>query len=210
MQIGAAQRAAQLERRDLTIIAVDGSRKILEACAAAVELSDRDRRYQYDARTRLDVEPQLVRNQRAVVCACKRQLRLGFKEVERIQLQFKRIAFFALKGIDLSLDLRKFQRKHFFGIKATFRLDAVDLKFIGFLTANRLFLQSITQFFHRKIRAVKNGFEADMPAEHQVALDVDCRPLELCRCIRNIDSNDGIVILRVNPKGKAVCIQCHA
>ena len=67
MQIGAAQRAAQLERRDLKIIAVDGSRKILEACAAAVELSDRDRRYQWDARVRLDVEPQLVRNQRAVL-----------------------------------------------------------------------------------------------------------------------------------------------
>ena len=67
MQIGAAQRAAQLERRDRKVIAVDGSREILEARAAAVELSDRDRRYQHDARTRLDVEPQLVRNQRAVL-----------------------------------------------------------------------------------------------------------------------------------------------
>ena len=86
---------------------------------------------------------------------------------------------------------------------------AVDLKFIGFLTANRLFLQTVTELFERKLRAVKNGFEADIPAEYQVTLDIGSRLLELCRCIRNIDSNDGCVILRLNPKGQAVCIQCH-
>ena len=46
---------------------------------------------------------------------------------------------FALEGIDLALDLGKLQRQHFFGVKAAFRVDAVDLEFIP--------LQAVTQLF---------------------------------------------------------------
>ena len=197
MEIGARQRAAQLDGRNGKVIAVHRFCQIHEARAAAVELTNGNGRNKGDAGACLDIEIQRVGQQAAVLFAARQlQLRLGLKEVKDVQLQFKGVTLVAIEGIDLALDLGKLQRQHFFGVKAAFRVDAVDLEFIP--------LQAVTQLFQRKFRAVEDGLKADLAAEHKVSRRVGGGVPQLHRGVGNVHIDDGIVVLGGNAKCKAV------
>lgn len=102
------------------------------------------RRDEGDAGASRHIEPQRVGQQAAVLFAARQlQLRLGLKEVKDVQFQFKGVALIPLEGVDLALDLGKLQRQHFFGVKFSRGVDAVDLEFIP--------LQAVAQLFQRKI-----------------------------------------------------------
>ena len=140
MKIGAFQRTTQFKRWDSKIIAVYRVGQVAEARAAAVELTNGDGRNKGDAGACLDIEIQRVGQQAAVLFAARQlQLRLGLKEVKDVQLQFTGVTLVAIEGIDLALDLGKLQRQHFFGVKFSRGVDAVDLEFIP--------LQAVTQLF---------------------------------------------------------------
>ena len=139
MEIGARQRAAQLDGRNGEVVAVHRFCQIHEARAAG-EPAHRHRRDQEDARLTFDKEPQFIGDQRAVVGPLQRQLRLGLKEVKDVQLQFKGVTLVAIEGIDLALDLGKLQRQHFFGAEFAHGLYAVDLEFL-------FLIQAVAQLF---------------------------------------------------------------
>ena len=131
VEIGARQRAAQLDGRNGKVIAVHRFCQIHEARAAAVELTNGNGRNKGDAGACLDIEIQRVRQQAAVLFAARQlQLRLGLKEVKDVQLQFKGVELIILEGVDLALDLGKLQRHHLRGGKAARGVDAVDLELI--------------------------------------------------------------------------------
>ena len=141
MEIGARQRAAQLDGRNGKVIAVHRFCQIHEARAAAVELTNGNGRNKGDAGACLDIEIQRVRQQAAVLFAARQlQLRLGLKEVKDVQLQFKGVTLVAIEGIDLALDLGKLQRQHFFGAEFAHGLYAVDLEFL-------FLIQAVAQLF---------------------------------------------------------------
>ena len=131
VEIGARQRAAQLDGRNGKVIAVHRFCQIHEARAAAVELTNGNGRNKGDAGACLDIEIQRVRQQAAVLFAARQlQLRLGLKEVKDVPLQFKGVTLVAIEGIDLALDIGKLQRHHLRGGKAARGVDAVDLELI--------------------------------------------------------------------------------
>ena len=197
MEIGARQRAAQLDGRNGKVIAVHRFCQIHEARAAAVELTNGNGRNKGDAGACLDIEIQRVRQQAAVLFAARQlQLRLGLKEVKDVQLQFKGVTLVAIEGIDLALDLGKLQRQHFFGVKAARGVDAVDLEFIS--------LQAVAQLFHRKFCALEDGLKADLAAEHQVSRRVGGGLFQRHLGVGDVHVDDGIVVTGVNTKCKAV------
>ena len=196
LQIGARHRAPQLDGRNGEIVALYRSGQILKARAAAGEPAHRHRRDQEDARLGFDEEPQLVRDQRAVVGPLQRQLRLGLKKVKDVQLQFKGVALLTLEGVDLALDIGKLQRQHFFGAEFARGLYAVDLEFIS--------LQAVAQLFHRKLCAIENGLKADITAEHKVPRRVGSRLFQLYRGVGDVYIDDGGVFGRVNVKCKTL------
>ena len=131
MEIGARQRAAQLDGRNGEVVAVHRFCQIHEARAAAVELTNGNGRNKGDAGACLDIEIQRVGQQAAVLFAARQlQLRLGLKEVKDVQLQFKGVELIILEGVDLALDIGKLQRHHLRGGKAARDVDAVDLELI--------------------------------------------------------------------------------
>ena len=198
MQIGAGQRAAQLERRDGEIIAVHRFRQILEARAAAVELSDGNGRDERDAGIALDIEPQRIRDQTAVpFAACQLQLRLGLEEVEGVQLQFEGVELLALEGVDLTLDLGQLQPHQICGIKLARGVDAVDLEFM-------LLVQAVAQLFHCESQAIEDGLEADLAGKHKIARRVGRRLSQLYLGIRNVHIDDGVVLVGIDAKREAV------
>ena len=198
MQIGARQCAAQLERRDGKIIAVHRCGQIHEACAAAVELPDGDGRDERDAGAGLDIEPQLIGNERAVLFAAFQcQLRFGLKEVEGVQLQAEGVFFLALEGIDLALNARQLQRHELGGVKTACGVHAVDLELI-------FLVQAIAQLFKRKFCAVEDGLEANLAAKHKITCRVGGGILQLHRGIGNVHIDDGIVLFGGDGKRKAL------
>ncbi len=131
MEIGALQRAPQLEGRDGEIIAVHRVGQIAEARAAAVELPNGHRRNEGDAGACRHIEVQRIGEETAVRFAAHQlQLRLGLKEVKGIQFQLERIFLLTFEGIDLALDLRQLQRQRLGRVKAARGVDAVDRKFV--------------------------------------------------------------------------------
>ena len=141
VEIGARQRAAQLDGRNGEVVAVHRFCQIHEARAAAVELTNGNGRNKGDTGACLDIEIQRVRQQAAVLFAARQlQLRLGLKEVKDVQLQFKGVTLVAIEGIDLALDLGKLQRQHFFGAEFAHGLYAVDLEFL-------FLIQAVAQLF---------------------------------------------------------------
>ena len=197
MEIGARQRAAQLDGRNAAVIAVHRFCQIHEARAAAVELTNGNGRNKGDAGACLDIEIQRVRQQAAVLFAARQlQLRLGLKEVKDVQLQFKGVELIILEGVDLALDIGKLQRHHLRGGKAARGVDAVDLEFIS--------LQAVAQLFHRKFRALEDGLKADLAAEHKVSRHVGGGLFQRHRGVGDVHVDDGIVVTGVNTKCKAV------
>ena len=141
MEIGARQRAAQLEGRNGKVVAVHRFCQILETRAAAVELSYGNGRDERDAGIGLDIEPQRIRDQTAVLFAARQlQLRLGLEEVEGVQLQFEGVELLALEGVDLAVDRCQLQRHQLRSVKAARGVDAVDLEFM-------LLVQAVAQLF---------------------------------------------------------------
>ena len=197
MEIGARQRAAQLDGRNGEVVAVHRFCQIHEARAAAVELTNGNGRNKGDAGACLDIEIQRVGQQAAVLFAARQlQLRLGLKEVKDVQLQFKGVELIILEGVDLALDIGKLQRHHLRGGKAARGVDAVDLELIP--------LQAVTQLFQRKFRAVEDGLKADLAAEHKVSRRVGSRLFQLHRGVGDVYIDDGIVFGRINVKCKAL------
>ena len=190
MEIGARQRAAQLDGRNAAVIAVHRVGQTAEARAAAVELTNGNGRDQGDAGACLDIEIQRVRQQAAVLFAARQlQLRLGLKEVKDVQLQFKGVELIILEGVDLALDIGKLQRHHLRGVKAARGVDAVDLEFIPF--------QAVAQLFQRKFRAVEDGLKADLAAEHQISRRVGGGVPQLHRGVGDVHIDDGGVVIGV-------------
>ena len=131
VQVGARQRAAQLERGNGKVVAVHCGGQVLEARAAAVELPDGDGRDERDAGAGLDIEPQLVGDEQAVLFAAfQRKRSFRFKEVEGVQLQLEGVSLLALEGVDLALNLCQLQRHQLFGVKAARSMYAVDLELV--------------------------------------------------------------------------------
>ena len=198
VQVCARQRAPQLQRRDGEIVALHRGRQILEARAAAVELSDGNRRDQGDAGVGLDVEPQLIGDQRAVLLAAlQRQLGLRLEEVEGVQLQLEGVALLALEGVDLALHLRQLQRHQLRGVEAARGLYTVDLELL-------FLIQAEAQLFHVELRALQDGFEADPAAEDQIARPVGRGALQLHLGVGNVHKDDGFVLCGVNVKREAL------
>ena len=198
MQVCTRQRAPQLEGRNGEIVAVHRGRQILEARAAAVELSDGNRRDQGDAGVGLDVEPQLIGDQAAVLLAAlQRQLGLRLKEVEGVQLQLEGVALLALEGVDLALHLRQLQRHQLRGVEAARGLYTVDLELL-------FLIQAEAQLFHVELRALQDGFEADPAAEGQIACPVGRGALQLHRGVGDVHKDDGFVLGGINVKREAL------
>ena len=205
MQVSAGQRAAQLERRNGEIIAVYGRGEVLEARAAAVQLTDGHRRDEHDAGACLDVEPQVVRNQAAVLFAAReRQLGFGFEQVKGVQLKAECIALLALEGVDLALDRGELESQHSGSVEAAGGVYAVDLEFIGLFAVHGLFLQAVAQLFERELGAVKKGLEPDVAGKNEVSVRIGGNVLQLGRGIGNIDIDHSLVLRRGDAERKAV------
>ena len=198
MQIGTGQRTAQLERRNGKVVAVHRFRQILEARAAAVQLPDGNRRDERDAGIALDIEPQRIRDQTAVIFAARQlQLRLGLEEVEGVQLQFEGVELLALEGVDLAVDRCQLQRHQLRSVKAARGVDAVDLEFM-------LLVQAVAQLFHCESQAIEDGLEADVAGKHKIARRVGRRLLQLHLGVWNVHIDDGVVLVGIDAKREAV------
>ena len=199
MHIGTCQRTPQLDGRDGEVVAVHGFCQILKARAAAVKLPDRNGRYKGDAGAGLDIEPQIIGNERAVLFAAfQRQRCFRFKQVKGVQLQLKGIAFLTLEGVYLTADAGKLQRHQLCGVKAACGLYAVDLELVVFG------IQAVAQLFHRELGTIEDGPETDVAAEHKVPRRVGFCVFQLDRGIGNVHKDDGIVLFGFNLERKAV------
>ena len=75
-------------------------------------------------------------------------------------------------------------------------MDAVDLEFIP--------LQAVTQLFQRKFRAVEDGLKADLAVEHKVSRRVGGGVPQLHRGVGDVHIDDGVVLLGLDFKRKAI------
>ena len=75
-------------------------------------------------------------------------------------------------------------------------MDAVDLEFVP--------LQAVAQLFHLEFRALEDGLEADLAAEHKVSRRVGGGVFQLHRGVGDVHIDDGVVFGRFNGKLKAL------
>ena len=197
LDVIARRRELETDGRYGDIVAVDGVGQPVKAAAAAAQERRGYGRRDGDARLHRQEEVELIRRKAAVVQPLELQISFRFKEVKSVDLQREIVGLFAVKRVDVRVDLEQVKTHELAAVDLTAGFDTVLLEFDRVV---RLFIRPVAKAFQidDRIVTVENQIKPHLPGEDDIAVRLELRLVNEAADLRDVDKHEHSVVRRIH------------